>query len=121
MMGDLGQAVSRLSDSLLVREQLKDARGICDCLGMMALLASVQGQHRLAAVLLGAAEVRREASGHTVVPWLQPLLAEAVASAQKELGDEYEAGIAEGRALTTPDAIRFAIDQLSALTAAVAV
>jgi hypothetical protein len=43
MMGDMGQAVSRMSESLLVREQLQDARGICDCLGMMAVFASVAG------------------------------------------------------------------------------
>ena len=108
MMGDLAQANQRLTESLLLRQQLKDARGICDCLAMMALLASVQGEHRLTAVLLGAAEVRREATGHTAVPWQRPLLEQAVAAAQAALGDEYGAGIAEGRGLSADEAIELA-------------
>jgi predicted ATPase/class 3 adenylate cyclase len=120
MMGDMGQAVGRLSESLLVREQLEDARGICDCLGMMAVFASVAGDHRFASVLLGAAEVRREATGQTAVPWQQPMLAEAEASAEKALGDEFAVGIAEGRELPPGEAIRLAIEGMNALASAAA-
>ena len=113
MTGDVGQAIERLSESLLVRRQLKDARGICDCLGIMALLASVRGDQALAAVLLGAAAVRRESTGHTAVPWQQPLLEEAAASAQRALGHEFDSRVAKGRGLSTDQAIELAIDRLS--------
>jgi hypothetical protein len=121
MMGDIGQAVGRLSESLLVREQLEDARGICDCLGLMAVLASVIGDHRFASVLLGAAEVRREATGQMAVPWIQPMLAEATTNAEKALGDEFAAGVAEGRALPPSDAIHIAVDRMSSLAGSAAV
>ena len=115
MMGDLPQAVERLSESILVRQQLQDSRGICDCLAMMALLASVGGQHSLAAVLLGGADVRREATGHTAVPWQQPMLEQAVISARHALGDEYELVLAEGRSLSTDQAIELAVERSASL------
>ena len=112
MTGDINQAVERLAESLLVRQQLKDARGICDCLGIMALLASVRGDLTLAAVLLGAAAVRRESSGHKAVPWQQPLLDEAGASARRALGEGFDAEFARGRGLSTDQAIELALDRL---------
>jgi predicted ATPase len=120
MMGDLGQAASRLSESLLIREQLQDARGICDCLGLMAVLASVTGDHRLASLLLGAAEVRREATGQMAVPWIQPMLAEATTNAEKALGEEFAQGVAEGRALPPGEAIHLAVEGMSALASSAA-
>jgi non-specific serine/threonine protein kinase len=114
MMGDLGQAVSRMSESLLIREQLQDGRGICDCLGMMAVFASVAGDHRFASVMLGAAEVRREATGQMAVPWMQPMLAEATSNAEKALGDEFAVGIAEGRALPPAEATHLAVEHMTA-------
>jgi non-specific serine/threonine protein kinase len=113
MTGDINQAVERLAESLLVRQQLKDARGICDFLGIMALLASVRGDLTLAAVLLGAAAVRRESSGHKAVPWQQPLLDEAGASARRALGDGFDAEFARGRGLSTDQAIELALDRLT--------
>jgi hypothetical protein len=104
-----------LSESLLIREQLQDARGICDCLGLMAVLASVTGDHRFASILLGAAEVRREATGQMAVPWIQPMLAEATINAEKALGEEFEEGVTEGRALPPADAIHLAVDRMSTL------
>ena len=113
MTGDIGQAVARMSESLLIREQLQDARGICDCLGMMAVFASVTGDHRFASVLLGAAEVRREATGQIAVPWMQPMLAEATANAERALGEDLANGIAEGRALPPAEAIHLAVERMT--------
>lgn len=105
MTGDLDQAFLRLWESTMVRRELRDARGICDCLGTVALLASVRGDHEFAALMLGAAEMAREASGHRPVPWLLPMLEQAQMSAQLALRDEYEARLADGRMLTTDQAI----------------
>lgn len=115
--GDHAQAVERLSESLAVREELRDARGICDCLGMMALIASSNAEHRLAAVLLGAAQRRRDASGHQPVPWQQPLIDQALASAQTALGGEFHDAFAEGRSMPGAEAIRFAVSRMAALSA----
>ena len=120
MMGDIGQAVARMSESLLIREQLQDARGICDCLGMMAVFASVTGDHRFASVLLGAAEVRREATGQIAVPWMQPMLAEATANAERALGEDLRSGIAEGRALPPAEAIHLAVERMTSLASSMA-
>jgi non-specific serine/threonine protein kinase len=110
MRGDIDEAFRRLSESLEVRRVLRDSRGICDCLGTIALLASVRGEHEFAALMLGAAEMAREASGHQVVPWLQPLLEQAQMSAQLALEGAYESKLSEGRALTTRVAIEMILE-----------
>jgi tetratricopeptide (TPR) repeat protein len=113
MMGQLEQSVERLTRSLLVRQQLRDSRGICDCIGMMALHASVRGEHQLAAMLIGAAEVGREASGDLPVPWLQPLIEQATISATAALGEEYGKRCAAGRDLSTDQAVELILARLS--------
>jgi hypothetical protein len=80
---------------------------------MMALHASVRGDHELAAVLLGAGEVAREASGDHTVPWLQPLLEQAVASAQTALGADYEPRILEGHSLSVDDAVALIVERFA--------
>lgn len=109
MTGDLTQAAERLTESLLVRQDLKDARGIGDCLGMFALIASVNGDHVHAARLLGSARVTQEASGHRVTPWQVPLLQQAEETARQALGTEYERRFNEGRELGPGDAIALAV------------
>jgi tetratricopeptide (TPR) repeat protein len=111
MMGDLDQAIRRLSESTLVRRELRDSRGICDCLGMIALLAGARGDHEFAAMMLGVAEMAREASGHSVVPWLRPLLEQAQMMAQQALGDSYEERLALGRALPREEAIEMILER----------
>jgi len=113
MTGDLDQAVTRLLESLTMRNRLRDARGICDCIGVLGLLASVQGDHALAAVLVGAAEVAREASGHHPVPWLQPMIEEAMASASNALGPEYEERLEKGRHLSTDEATELIVSRFA--------
>lgn len=111
MMGDLEQSVERLIESLLLRQELRDSRGLCDCLGMMALQASVRGEHEFAAVLIGAAEAAREASGDHLVPWMQPLMEQAIIGATTELGDDYEPNMMKGRALSVGEAIALILDR----------
>ena len=114
MRGDLDEALRRLSESTKVRQELRDSRGICDCLGTIALLATFRGENVLAAQMLGAAEMAREASGHQVVPWLRPLLEQAQMSVQQALEDDYETRLAEGRSLTTNSAIEMILDRFYA-------
>jgi hypothetical protein len=55
--------------------------------------------------MLGAAEMAREASGHQVVPWLQPLLEQGQMMVQQALKEDYEEQLEVGRRLTTNGAI----------------
>ena len=64
-----------------------------------------EAAHDLAATLIGAAEVAREASGDHLVPWQQPLLEQAILDAEANLGDDYEARLLEGRRLTMSESI----------------
>lgn len=105
MMGDLDLAIERLQGSLLIRQELRDVRGLCDCIGMLALVASVRGDHALAALLIGAGDVAREASGHQAVPWIAPMLEQAEVSASTALEDDYQVMVAEGRDLSVDEAI----------------
>lgn len=111
MRGDMDEALRRLSESAKVRQELRDSRGICDCLGTIALLASFRGENEFAAQMLGAAEMAREASGHQVVPWLRPLLEQAQMSVQQALEDDYETRLAEGRSLSTDRAIEMILER----------
>lgn len=111
MRGDLDGALRRLSESAKVRQELRDSRGICDCLGTIALLASFRGENELAAQMLGAAEMAREASGHQVVPWLRPLLEQAQMAVQQALEDDYELRLDEGRSLSADRAIEIILER----------
>ena len=107
--GDLSQAATRMTESVRIRQQIRDSRGIADCLSIMAVFAGSQ-DHELAAKLLGASELKREATGQMVVPWLQPFFEEAVLMASSALGeDTYRAHFLEGRGLTTDEAIDLAL------------
>jgi predicted ATPase/class 3 adenylate cyclase len=112
-MGDHDQSVERTVDSLRVRKELRDARGLCDCIGMMALHASVKGDHELAATLLGAAEVAREAAGYSPIPWLRPLLDQARELSESVLGEDYETVRAGGHRLTVVEAIELIVDRFA--------
>lgn len=111
MRGDIDEALRRLSESARVRRELRDSRGICDCLGTIALLASFRGENEFAAQMLGAAEMARERSGHEVVPWLRPLLEQAQMAVQLALEDAYEVKLAEGRDLSSDTAIEMILER----------
>lgn len=112
MMGDVEQSAERTIESLRVRRDLRDSRGLCDCLGMMALHASMRGDHSRSAQLLGAAEVAREASGYAPVPWLRPLLDQARETSEAALGASFDGSYSEGRRLSYDEAVRLVVEDL---------
>ena len=113
MTGDLDESVGRIVESIGVRRTLRDARGLGDCIGMMALHASVRGDHELAAILIGGAEVAREASGDHLVPWQRPLVEQAIASAMTALGPGYETRFMEGRDLSVEESIELILERFA--------
>jgi non-specific serine/threonine protein kinase len=112
--GELGEAATRIDESARIRQRIRDSRGIADCLGIMAVYASSGQTNELAARLLGAAELKREATGQVLVPWLQPFYEQAVATTLHGLGETgYLKFVAEGRLLSTDQAIDQALAGMS--------
>jgi hypothetical protein len=90
---------------------------------MMALHASVRGDHELSALLLGSAQVAREASGDHLVPWQRPLIEQATETAKTELGPDFPSHFDEGRGYSMAEAValileRFPVSEQSAEAAA---
>lgn len=118
LKGEIGQAQIRMRESLELRRDMRDSRGIADCLGAMALLAGTRGEQETAARLLGAADAQREAAGQVLVPWLQPFFEQIRAEAGARLGEEaFGRALAEGRSLSRRDAIDLAVDSAQTTTA----
>jgi predicted ATPase len=108
MTGDLDAATQQVGESLELRWSIRDARGTTESLGVLAALASAQGEASgdqglltLAARLHGANELQRDANGLGVFPFLQPVHAESVERLERALEkDELNRLWKEGR--TTP-------------------
>lgn len=111
LRGNLDEARARMEESLLLRRDIRDLRGIADCLGSMALLWGSLGDHVKATTLLGAAEAQRRATGQMLVPWQQPYVDGAMERCRSLLGTEaYEEAFARGKGLGREDAIALALD-----------
>lgn len=91
LRGEHQQAEAALRRALTMRQDLGDPMGIGYCLGLLALVAVQQGQHRQAAWLLGSASPVWKNLGtepFTGVPGLADLVGGAQATALAALGDE---------------------------------
>ena len=110
LKGDLSTASSHMSESLQLRVQMRDARGISDCLGALAILVGAQGDHRTAAALLGAAHAQHEAAGQRPVPWLQSFFEQIREASVAALGEsDFEAAWATGSGFSREDAVAVAL------------
>lgn len=110
MNGDLPGARTRLEESLALRQEVRDLRGIADCLGSMALVLATEGDCETAAMLLGAAEAQRQAAGHALVPWQRSFIDQTVERCKESLGlDVYSKIAGEGARLSRSQAIQLAL------------
>ncbi len=97
--GDYGQAGAQLKESLALMQEIKSRRGIASVLEGFATLTLVQQQARLAARLLGAAEVLREAIGAPLPLEERSDYEQTLAAARAALGEEaFATAWAEGGA-----------------------
>jgi predicted ATPase len=78
MEGDTRTAVGPITESLELRWSIRDARGLGESIELLANLASLHGELEWSALLHGAAELQREATGLAILPFLQPLHDESV-------------------------------------------
>jgi predicted ATPase len=79
MTGEIERAVVHVTESLEQRWSIRDTRGLTESLQVLASLASAVGDDEWSARLHGAAELQREASGLTILPFLRPMHDESVA------------------------------------------
>lgn len=117
LRGDTARASDRLRESLRLRQEMRDLRGIADCLGALALAAGAGGDHESAARLLGAADAQREAAGQVVVPWLEPFFDQIREQSRAGMGEEdFNQAVGDGRGLSLASVVGLGLD-LSAISA----
>ena len=117
LKGDPGRAGERLRESLGLRRDIRDLRGIADCLGALALVSGAGGDHIRSARLLGAADAQREAAGQVLVPWLEPFFDQIRQESRSRLGDErFDQAVEEGRELAHAEAVSLGLDPTGATT-----
>ncbi len=106
LRGEPDLAAADMARCLRLRSAIGDTRGQADCLSVFAALASDRDDPAWAARLQGVAEVQRDASGLTVLPWLRPMYDSSVATLTAALGaDGLATEWAAGRALPVDKAI----------------
>lgn len=107
---DLGVARTRLSEGLLLAQQLADRFTTAAALEGFVQLAVLEGRPRLALQLTGAAEVLRESLQAPPAPAERGSLERYLTRARRALGDlPAEAARMEGRTMGVPQAIEAAL------------
>jgi non-specific serine/threonine protein kinase len=113
LRGDYEQSRILRQKSLRLRLELRDRRGISDCLEGLAWTAAAQGQAERAARLLGAAEAAREVTGFALSPlhhWWAAERSRAVEATRASLGETgFAACWAEGQAMPLDEAAAYAL------------
>jgi predicted ATPase len=107
--GEPGEARGALDEALRLALQLGDKEDIAYCLDGLAAVDAAAGNHRRAALLLGAADEIREATGTLREPYERAVSERTREALQAALGDEFEEAISAGHALTAEQAARYAL------------
>jgi non-specific serine/threonine protein kinase len=109
--GDHEEAVARLAESLTVLQETGNPLYMQN-LELLAAAVSMQGDHRRAALLFGAAEALREAVGAFVLPLYRAEYDRGVAAARTGLDETaFEQARSEGRAMTPEQAVTYALSE----------
>jgi len=110
-LGAHAEATALHRRCLAVFNELGSRREIAECLEVLALLAATREWFVQAARLFSAAEIALEELGSTMGPSVNPRYAAGVANVRKRLGAErFTIAWAEGRAMTTEEAIAAAFE-----------
>src|SRR6202165_595563 len=115
---DLNDSKRRYEEALRIAYKIDDRIGQFYLLAALAYHATISGQPRVAAQLLGASETIRIGAGATVMAVLAPFIAQAEESARAALGASKCAAEFEiGRRLSRDDAVRLALGESHAVAA----
>jgi hypothetical protein len=108
--GDYATARSLYQESLAIRRQLGDKRGIALTLEVLVRLVAAQAQWECALRLAGVAAALREAIGAPLSPTEQARLERHLEIARQVLGEEVSArALADGRVMTLEQAIEYSL------------
>jgi predicted ATPase len=109
--GRIDDALSMLTESTRMWQELDDPVQLSNQLYRWAKLLAAEGRAATAAVLFGSGDALREEVGDSVTPWLQGLNDWTLAAIREKL-DEAAIGRAmeEGRSLTAEQAVALALD-----------
>jgi DNA-binding CsgD family transcriptional regulator len=112
LAGELDDAKRLFSEALRIARRIDDQVAQYVLLNALGCHAAACGQPKLAAQLLGAAEIVQIGIGASVMPYLAPLLAAAEESARTVLGSAtFEAEFAAGRRLRRAAAVGLALGE----------
>jgi tetratricopeptide (TPR) repeat protein len=107
---DPARAVALLRESLLLSQDLGDRPGIVECLESLAAVAGRNGDALTGALLAGAAETTRSASGATQQPNELEWVRAETAALREALGDQrFAATFERGRGLDGGEAVERAL------------
>jgi predicted ATPase/DNA-binding SARP family transcriptional activator/DNA-binding CsgD family transcriptional regulator len=110
--GDYDSARISFEEALTVSWEAEKKTNVIDALSGMAGLAGALGEATRAARLWGAAEAAREVNDIALPPGEWALHEPHLVSARSQLGEAaWEAGFAEGRAMTFEEAIGYALSK----------
>ena len=110
--GELDESKARFSEALRIAYLIDDRIGQFYLLAGLGFHATVAGQFRVAAQLLGASETIRLGAGATVIAIPSPFIAQAQEAAQAGLGEaSYRAQLEAGKQLTREAAMRLALGE----------
>lgn len=102
-------------ESLRQRWTVRDGRGLSDSITLLACLDSSSGDDDWALLLHGAAEVLRESTGLTVLPWLRDLVDTNVAALRERVDPgHFERQWHEGRSRPLEKVVTEALEERAA-------
>jgi non-specific serine/threonine protein kinase len=109
--GDYPAARALCEESLVLRRELSDRRGIAESLEELAYCAFALVSPGRAARILGAAERLREEIASPLAPTDRPQYDRQVAAARAAIGDDaaFDFAWQEGRAMTLDQAVEYAL------------
>jgi tetratricopeptide (TPR) repeat protein len=111
-LGELDESKARYEEALRIAYQIDDRIGQYYLLAGLAFHATVAGQSRVAAQLLGASETIRLGAGATVMAVLAPILTQAEEAATAALGrSKYDAEFSAGKRLSRESAVGLALGE----------
>jgi DNA-binding CsgD family transcriptional regulator len=110
--GELDESKARYEESLRIAYQIDDRIGQYYVLAGIAFHATMAGQPKLAAQLLGASETIRLGAGAMVMPVLAPVINQAEEGATAALGrSTYDVEFGAGKRLSRASAVRLALGE----------
>ena len=117
--GDLATARPLLAEALRIAQQVDDRVQLAYLVDALGCHAAGLGQSRVAAQLLGAADIIRAGTGARVMPFLAPSMQQAKASAIAALGaSRFEAEFKAGSRYSRDTAVRLALGEPGHVAAA---